>query len=181
LVVGGMIWGGVALYHAYKNSSTNAHSRSATSSATKPTLQLQTVAGLNGLLTDMRNRFGDTMGYELIVYPDMALFKRADPSNNRHVKTYNYDGGKWSDWDTSSISSDAAVVDLSKFDVAAVTAKVPGAPQSLGMTDFKQISLNVQGLTDGSLKLYVWLSDGVDIATMDLNPDGSVIALHPPH
>jgi hypothetical protein len=165
-------------YNLHKRASTH---RSSASTTSKPALQLQTADGLNGLLTDIRNHFGDTMGYELIVYPDSALIKRADPNNNRHEKSYMYAKHAWSDWDTSSMSVDAAVADLSKFDVAAVTAKVPGAPQSLGMTDFKQISLNVEGLADGSLKLYIWLSDAVDIATMDINPDGSVKALHPPH
>ena len=173
IVVGAGI--GVAAM-AHKNN----HARS-TSSATKRELQLQTVAGLNGLLTEIRNHFGDTMGYELDVYPDYAFIKRADPNNNRHERGYTYMFSEWSDGAGYSIPADAAVADLSKFDVAAVTAKVPGAPQSLGMTDFKQISLNVEGLADGSLKLYIWLSDGVDIAMMDLNPDGSVKALHPLH
>ena len=67
IVIGGVIWGGVTVFHAYKNASTNTHARSATPSATKPTLQPQTVAGLTGLLTDIRNRFGDTMGYDVYV------------------------------------------------------------------------------------------------------------------
>jgi hypothetical protein len=154
--------------------------RSSTSTTSKPKPQLQTVDGLNGLLSDIRNHFGDTTGYELMVWPDSALIKRADPNNNRHEKSYMYSNSAWNDWDTSSMRADAAVADLSKFDVAAVTAKLPGAPQSLGMTDVKQIELDVQGLAGGSLRLDIWLSDGVDQATMDLNPDGSVKALHPP-
>jgi hypothetical protein len=180
IVVGGVIWGGVAFYHAYKTNSTNTHARGATSSATKPKPQPQTADGLNGLLTEIRNHFGDTMGYELDVFSDSALIKRVDPNNIRHEKGYLYANSEWTDWGVNSMAADAAVADLSKFDVTAVTAKLPGAPQSLGMTDAKQINLDVQGLADGSLKLDIWLSNGVDQATMELNPDGSVKALHPP-
>jgi hypothetical protein len=190
IMLGGVIWGGVALYQTYKNGSTNTHARSATSSAPKPTLQLQTVAGLNGLLTDIRNRFGDTMGYDLNVNPDSASLTRADPNNNRHTQQYYNNDGNW----TSSGGQDSppggeAVVDLSKFDVNAVIAKLTSAPQSLGMTDVKDTRLMIRGLADlgpngftttGTLTPQIWVDDIRDgDAYMDLNPDGSVKALHP--
>jgi hypothetical protein len=197
IVIGGVMWGGVALYHAYKHHSTNTHAtnthtRSATSSATKPTLQLQTVAGLNGLLTDVRNHFGDTVGYDLMVYPDHAGITRADPSNNRHNQTFDNFDGNWRLVDGSdSPPGGEFVTDLSKFDVAAVIAKLPGAAQALGMTDVKETTLMIRGLADlgsegfstttGTLTPQIWVYDILHGAGyMDLNPDGSVKALHPP-
>src|SRR5712671_4010089 len=38
-----------------------------------PPKQLQSLGGLNGLLEQMRQRFGDTMGYGLTIYPDYAV------------------------------------------------------------------------------------------------------------
>ncbi len=189
IVIGGVIWGGVTVFHAYKNASTNTHARSATPSATKPTLQPQTVAGLTGLLTDIRNRFGDTMGYDVYVDSDNAIFTRADPTNNRHTQIYYNDGGGWTlTGGQDSPPGGEAVVDLSNFDVNAVIAKLPSAPQSLGMTDVKETKLLIRGLADlgpngfsttGTLTPQIWVYDIRDgSAYMDLNPDGSVKGLH---
>jgi hypothetical protein len=179
IVIGGVIFGGVAAYHAYKNASTNTHARSATSSATKPKPQLQTVAGLNGLLTDIRNHFGDTMGYELSLEPDDATLIRADPSNSRHDQIYYYNGA----WDSGSTGNAfGSLADLGKFDVAAVLAQLTSAPQLLGITDVKKITLAIRGNADGSVTPRISVDDqtasGGD-ASIDLNPDGSVKALHP--
>lgn len=176
-VIGGIIWGGVTLYHASKNAST--HAGSATSSATKPKPQLQTVDGLNGLLTDIRNHFGDTMGYELWIEPDNATMTRADPSNSRHVQIYYYSGADWSLANTEDTFGSLA--DLSKFDVTAVIATLTSAPQLLGITDVTKIKLHINGNADGSVTPQIWVEDqtaGGGDAHMDLNPDGSVNALH---
>jgi hypothetical protein len=165
----------IALFAAHRVT----NSISPSPSGTGPT-QLQTAEGLNGLLTQIRNRFGDTMGYRLVVYPDYAILYRADPQNNRKEKSYYYRRGNWSDWGkSSSPSSFDQLADLSNFDVAAVTAKMPGAAQSLNITDAASTYLIVEGAAGGSLKLSIYVSDG-DSGYMEINADGSIKQLHPP-
>ena len=48
-----------------------------------PPRQLQSLGGLTGLLEQMRQRFGDTMGYSLVVYPEYAVLARPDPNDER--------------------------------------------------------------------------------------------------
>jgi hypothetical protein len=138
--------------------------------------QYLTADGLNGLLGEIRNRFGDTMGYRLTVYSNYAIVDRVDPENNRYAKSYIDRSGKWSDFGPSSKpDSDEPLIDLSKLDVAAVTAALPGAAQKLGITNVKSTYLIFDA---GGAKIYV--SDGVESGFMDFNPDGSVAAVHPP-
>jgi serine/threonine-protein kinase len=135
-----------------------------------------TADGLNGLLGEIRNHFGDTMGYKMVVYSDYAIVDRADPENNRYAKSYIDRSGKWSDFGPSSKpDSDEPLIDLTKLDVAAVTAALPGAAQKLGITNVKSTYLIFDA---GGAKLYV--SDGVESGFMEFNPDGSVGAVHPP-
>jgi hypothetical protein len=143
-------------------------------------------AGLNSVLTDIRNRFGDTMGYQLMLGPndnDAAIF-RADPNNARHQTLYAYVNNSWSAQDSASPVPPAgeAIADLSKFDVTAVTATLKAAPQSLGMTNIKTTTLlTVDGVADASLNLSANISgSGGYEGTIDINQDGSVKALHPP-
>jgi hypothetical protein len=48
---------------------------STTSSAPAPPPDQLTLGGLSGLLTQVRTKFGDTMGYELIVQPEQAFIR----------------------------------------------------------------------------------------------------------
>jgi hypothetical protein len=148
-------------------------------SPTGPT-QLHSADGLSGLLAQIRNRFGDTMGYELVVYPEYAILDRADPQNNRHkVSHYYYRGGSWSEWDKSSGSSFDSLTDLSKFDATAVAAQLKGAPQALNINDATATYLIVEGAAGGSPALSIHVSDG-DNGYLEINADGSVKQLHPP-
>ena len=61
-----------------------------------PPTQLHSVGGLTGLIEQTRKRFGDTMGYRLVIYPTYAVLDRADPSDDRRVLAYTYRGG-WGD------------------------------------------------------------------------------------
>ena len=45
--------------------------------------QLQSLGGLTGLIEQMNQRFGDTMGYKLLIYPEYGSLARADPDDNR--------------------------------------------------------------------------------------------------
>jgi hypothetical protein len=55
-----------------------------------PPKQLQSLGGLTGLMEQMRKRFGDTMGYRLLVYPDYASLDRADAQDDRRKLSYDY-------------------------------------------------------------------------------------------
>ncbi len=70
-----------------------------------PPTQLHSVGGLTGLMEQTRKRFGDTMGFRLVVYPTYAALDRPDPSDDRRVLAYDYRGG-WGD-PTSSAKSGA--------------------------------------------------------------------------
>lgn len=61
-----------------------------------PPTQLHSVGGLTGLLEQMRKRFGDAMGYRLVIYPTYAALDRPDPSDDRRILAYTYRGG-WGD------------------------------------------------------------------------------------
>ena len=58
-----------------------------------PPKQLQSLGGLNGLLEQIRQRFGDTTGYSLTIYPEYAVLSRADPTDERRKLSYTYRGG----------------------------------------------------------------------------------------
>ena len=63
-------------------------------------------------------RFGNVLGYRLVIYPTYAILDRPDPSDDRRVLAYDYRGG-WDDPTNSAKSSaDGSVaIDLSKFDI----------------------------------------------------------------
>jgi hypothetical protein len=129
-----------------------------------PPTQLHSVGGLTGLIEQTRKKFGNVMGYRLVVYPDYAVLDRPDPSDDRRVLAYTYRGG-WGDPTSSAKSSaDGAVaVDLSKFDVTTTVGIMRGAPETLHMkrADVKTTYLIVEPATDPtapgtvSLSLYV--------------------------
>jgi hypothetical protein len=97
-----------------------------------PPRQLQSLGGLRGLTEQARKKFGDTMGYRMLVYPDYAVIDRADPNDDRRKFSYTYRGG-WGSPRTSAKSSDDAVVDLGAFDPKAVVGILRGAPETLGI------------------------------------------------
>jgi len=142
--------------------------------------KLQTADGLNGLLNDIRKKFGDTKGYELVVYPGYAIIDRVDPQDNRVEKSYYYDGNGWSDWGhPSSPMSSESVVDLSTFDAAGVAATIAKAPQTLTITNPDLSYLIVEGKSGGGTSYRVYTTDGLS-AYMDINADGTVKQVHPP-
>ncbi len=154
---------------------------SASAAPAGPT-RLHTADGLNGLFATIRSKFGDTMGYELVVYPDYAVLTRDDPQNPRHKKEYFYRGGNWQDWGSETrASSFDFVTDLGKFDVAAVIASLNGAPQTLNISDVKSTYLIVAGADGGAVHLSAYASSNIgDSGYIELNPDGSVKKVHPP-
>lgn len=146
-----------------------------------PPTQLHSVGGLTGLLEQMRKRFGDTMGYRLVIYPTYASLDRPDPSDDRRVLAYTYRGG-WGDPTSSAkSSSDGPVpVDLSKFDVTKTVGIMRGAPQTLRMkpSDVKTTYLIVEPATDpttpGALTLSLYVSSDYGGGYISFTGDGTV-------
>jgi serine/threonine protein kinase len=153
---------------------------SPSASTTAGPTQLHTADGLSGLLAGMRDRFGDTMGFQLLVYPDYAVTERVDPNNSHVEQDFMYRGGQWNSWgaDTSTSSFDV-LADLSAFNVDAVTAALASAPESLGAPDGRQTYLIVEGAEGGGLDLSIH-SAAPGTGFMEINSDGSVKEVHPP-
>jgi hypothetical protein len=97
-----------------------------------PPKQLQSLGGLNGLLEQMRQRFGDTMGYDMVIYPEYAVLYRPDPSDERRKLSYTYRGG-FDDPSTSAKSDDDVLVDLAAFDVETAVGILRGAAETVGL------------------------------------------------
>jgi hypothetical protein len=97
-----------------------------------PPKQLQSLGGLTGLLEQMHQRFGDTMGYSLTIYPDYAVLSRPDPKDERRKLSYSYRGG-FDDPSTSAKGDDDVLVDLAAFDVKETVAILRGAPETVGL------------------------------------------------
>lgn len=144
-----------------------------------PPKQLQSLGGLTGLLEQARKKFGDTIGYRLLVYPTYASFYRPDPSDDRRVLDYDYRGG-WDD-PTASPKSDpqAVAADLGKFDVKAAVGVLRGAPETLGIkpSEVKSTYLIIEPAKDptapGTLTLSVYVSGEYGSGSIDFAGDGT--------
>ncbi|RDH79538.1 serine/threonine protein kinase [Mycolicibacterium moriokaense] len=149
------------------------------SSQSGPT-QLQTADGLNGLLTSIRERFGDTMGYELVVYPDYAITDRADATNSHVKHSFMYRDGQWQSWapDMTTGGFDY-LADLGAINVDAVAATIADAPKTLGAGDGGMTYLIIDGAEGGSLELAIH-SSAPGTGYMQVNADGSIKKIYPP-
>lgn len=144
-----------------------------------PPRQLHSLGGLTGLLEQMRKKFGDTIGYRLVVYPDYASLDRPDPSDDRRTLNYYYRGG-FDDPSASAKSGDAAAVDLSAFDAKAVVGVLRGAPETLNIkaAEVKNTYLIIDPSRDptapGTLSISIYVSSDFGGGNIELGPDGSV-------
>jgi serine/threonine protein kinase len=164
---------------APSTSSSAPHPTSAAPTPAGPS-ELHTAAGMSGLLAGMRSRFGDTMGFQLIVYPAYAVAERVDPANSHVEQDYMYRDGQWNSWGAATTTSSFDVLaDLSAFNADAVTAALATAPESLGAHDGSQTYLIVEGAEGGGLELSIH-SAAPGTGFMEINPDGSVKEVHPP-
>jgi hypothetical protein len=150
-----------------------------------PPKQLHSLGGLNGLIEQMKQRFGDTMGYRLTVYPDYASLTRADPSDERRALNYTYRGG-WDDPTTTTTSDTDVLVDLGKFDAKAVVAVLRGAPETLGMKpdEVDNIYLSVDPSRDpvapDTISVEVYVTTDFGSGWIELAGDGTVKQVHYP-
>ncbi|MDT0433035.1 hypothetical protein, partial [Streptomyces salyersiae] len=97
-----------------------------------PPTQLHSLNGVKGLFEQMRQKYGNTMGFELHIDPDSALLYRPNPQDSRQKVYYRYTGG-WGDPSTSpsSVDSHDRLVDLAAFDYEKALAVLRGAPDTL--------------------------------------------------
>ncbi|KLO26098.1 membrane protein [Mycolicibacter heraklionensis] len=150
-----------------------------------PPRQLHSLGGLTGLLEQARQKFGDTMGYRLVVYPEYASLERADPGEERRKLDYSYRGG-WDDPSTSSRSSDDVLVDLGAFDVKTVVGILRGGAETLGIkpSEVKNTYLIVDPARDpttpGALSLSVYVSSDYGSGYIAFAGDGSIKRINYP-
>lgn len=150
-----------------------------------PPRQLHSLGGLNGLLEQMRQKFGDTVGFRLVIYPDYAVLDRPDPRDDRRELSYTYRGG-WDDPSTGAKSSDARAVDLGQFDVTAVVGVLRGAPETLGIKadEVKSTYLIIDPARDptapAAVSVSVYVSSDFGSGYIELGPDGSVKRINYP-
>ncbi len=143
-----------------------------------PPRQLQSLGGLNGLFEQMKKKFGDTIGYRLVIYPDYASLDRPDPGDDRRTLSYSYRGG-WDD-PRPGAKSDEVAVDLAKFDTKAVIGVLRGAPETLNIkpNEVKSTYLNIQPSDDptapGTVSISIYVSSEFGGGYIQLNPDASV-------
>ena len=143
-----------------------------------PPRQLHSLGGLTGLFEQMKQKFGDTTGYRLVIYPDYASLDRPDPGEDRRVLNYSYRGG-WDDPSSSSKSDGARVVDLAKFDMKAIIGVLRGAPETLGIkpSEVKSTYLIIDPsgdpTTPDAVELSIYVSSDFGSGNLELNPDGT--------
>ena len=144
-----------------------------------PPRQLHSLGGLTGLLEQTRKKFGDTVGYRLVIYPEYAILDRPDPGDERRTLSYTYRGG-WGDPSTGTKGSDAVAVDLGAFDVNAVVALLRGAPETLNIkpAEVSSTYLIVEPARDpttpGAVAISIYVSSEFGGGYIAVGPDGSV-------
>jgi hypothetical protein len=146
-----------------------------------PPKQLQSLGGLTGLLEQMHQRFGDTMGYSLTIYPEYAVLSRADPTDDRRKLSYTYRGG-FDDPSTSAKSEDDVIVDLGAFDVKTAVGILRGAPETVGLQQkdvkpgntYLSIDPARDPVTPGALELRASVSSDFGSGSITFAGDGTI-------
>ena len=144
-----------------------------------PPRQLHSLGGLDGLFQQMRTKFGDTVGYRLVIYPDYAVLERPDPANTRRTLNYTYRGG-WADPSTAPKSPDSVAVDLDKFDTRAIVGVLRGAPETLNIkaAEVRSTYLIIEPAEDpstpGAVAITTHVSSEFGSGYIETSPGGSV-------
>jgi hypothetical protein len=146
-----------------------------------PPKQLQSLGGLNGLLEQMRQRFGDTQGYSLTIYPEYAVLSRADPSDDRRRLSYTYRGG-FDDPSASAKADDDVLVDLAAFNVETTVGILRGAAETVGLqqkdvkadSTYLGIDPSSDPLTPGALTLRASVSSDFGSGSITFAGDGTI-------
>ncbi|NOQ60829.1 hypothetical protein A5664_07530 [Mycolicibacterium fortuitum] len=150
-----------------------------------PPTQLQSLNGVKGLFEQMRQKFGNTSGFELHIDPDSAMLYRADPQDSRKKVYYRYTGG-WGDpsSDPRNVEDDDRLVDLAVFDYERVLGIMRGAPDTLNTkrADVKSTWLRITPSEDPStpeaINIAVIVNSDFGGGSIDLYPDGTVKGMY---
>jgi len=146
-----------------------------------PPTRLQSQGGLEGLLEQMRQRFGDTMGYSLTIYPEYAVLSRADPSDDRRKLSYSYRGG-FDDPSASAKGDDDVLVDLAAFNVETTVGILRGAAETVGLqqkdvkpnSTYLSIDPSRDPVTPGALTLRASVSSDFGSGAITFAGDGTI-------
>jgi serine/threonine-protein kinase len=158
----------------------NPSAPAATAAAPSGPTELHTPDGLATVLSSMRDKFGDTMGFQMTVFHNYAVAYRVDPKNSHIEQGFTYRGGTWQNWGPDMTTSPIDyLADLGAFDVPAVSAALAGAAPTLMAPDNTQTYLIVEGTEGGALNLAIH-STAPGTGFIKLNSDGSVNHVYPP-
>jgi hypothetical protein len=135
--------------------------------------ELMTVGGLSGLIAQIRTKFGDTIGYELLVYPERAVITRPDSVNAHKTVEFTYMHGGWITG-SGSKPFDTTVGDIGKFDVQAVISALRAAPQTLHVDGGYPDYISIDSAEDGTLRIALNITNGYTGRYLWVNADGSV-------
>jgi hypothetical protein len=130
----------------------------------------------------MWTQLGDTLGYQLNIYPDKAVLQRPDTANAHKIVEWIFRKGSWTNQGASTdVFSDSGVGDLSKFDVQAVLGVLKDAPQTLGLYDAPQTFLAIESLKAGGLYIDIHVSDNTRRSgSIVVGADGSITEIDRP-
>jgi Domain of unknown function (DUF1707) len=151
-----------------------------------PPRQLQSLGGLNGLFEQMRQKFGDTTGFEMNIRPDRATLYRPDTEDPRRKLMYDYRGGWGDPYSTTTVDTDDRMVDLSKFNVEQTIAILRGAPESLGIQrrDISDTWIDIEPSKDPAtpeaVNIRIYVSSEFGSGFIDLAPDGAIKQVNKP-
>jgi len=113
-----------------------------------------------------------------MIWPNRASLTRPDPRDDRRVLSYDYRGG-WDDPSSSTKSGDNRVVDLSKFDYAAIVGRTRDAAEILKMNSQKiedvriDIVNNSDPLDPDGLDISIYVSGEFNSGYIKVAPDGT--------
>lgn len=150
-----------------------------------PPRQLHSLGGLTGLLEQTRKKFGDTLGFRLVIYPDYALLDRPDPGDDRRQVSWAYRGG-WSHQSSSPKSADAVLVDVGAFDPKTTVGILRGGPETLGMkpADVRSTYLVVEPerdpTTPGAITVQAYISSDYGSGYIQFAGDGTIERINYP-
>jgi len=152
-----------------------------------PPTQLMSLGGLNGLFEQMRQKFGDTKGFDLTIFDDYASLERQDPAEPRRALRYSYRGG-WADPSETTMSSDARIVDLGAMDVPTIVGLIRGAPETLKMNpnEVKDMHVSISHDDDmdaapGTLSIQIFVSPNFgNSGYFEVDGAGTMKTIHRP-